>query len=384
LAQENRIVYLDGIRGIAALMVFFYHYLLAFYPALFVFKPEFVHSPSNFEISIGKTPINILYSGGFAVCIFFVLSGYVLSHKYFISRSYEYLASSAIKRYFRLGIPIFASVMISFSILSFNGYTNYQLGSQYTKSTFWFTEQWNIQPNFWEALKEGTYSALFEGKTMNYNSLLWTMNVEFVGSLLVFALLALAGNLRMRFIVYLILILLFQGGFLSAFILGVALCDYSTSKNRRILNTPVLIICSLVVLYFGSYQYLGGEGLWKPLDFLSNTGKAIPFIIGAGLLLFIVTHSPKMQHFLSHKWFGFLGKISFSLYLLHLIILGSLSCFLFRFFYDEFTLTYFSSFVLTLLIVLPVTLYLSYLMYKFVDSVAIKVSAAVYNKLFKP
>jgi peptidoglycan/LPS O-acetylase OafA/YrhL len=384
LTKNNRIDYLDGLRGIASLIVFINHYLLSFYPALFLQKPDYVHTTSNIEGVIAKTPISVFYSGGFAVCIFFVLSGYVLSYKYFINKSYEYLASSAVKRYIRLAIPILASVIFSFIILCFNGYSNFEIATTYTKNTFWFSSLWNIHPNIYEALREGCFSSLFEGSTLNYNSVLWTMNIEFMGSLFVFALLALAGNLKNHYFIYGLLILLFKGGFFTAFTIGLALCDYYTSEERKNIKTPILILLLLPVIYLGAYQGIEANSIWEPLKFLSSINKSIPYILAAGLLMLIIINSPKTQHVLSHKWFRFLGKVSFSLYLIHLSILGSFSCFLFKFFYEHFTLTYFASFIFTFIISLPTALFLSYLMYRFVDSNAVKLSANLYTRFFKP
>src|ERR1700744_5323977 len=104
-------------RGMAALMVVLYHYLLSFYPGLFLFKPEYYHTNSNIEHDIGISVFNIFYSAGFAVCLFFVLSGYALSYRYFETGSREYIRSSVIRRYFRLEIPILFSVLVSYLFL---------------------------------------------------------------------------------------------------------------------------------------------------------------------------------------------------------------------------------------------------------------------------
>jgi peptidoglycan/LPS O-acetylase OafA/YrhL len=365
-------------------VVFFYHYFLSFYPALFVLRPDFAHTSSNIEAFIGQSPLAILYSGGFAVCVFFVLSGYVLSYKFFLQHDYLYLASSAIKRYFRLAIPILASVLLSYIILLAGAYMNAEIANKYTRSTFWFSSLWNMSPDILEALKEGTYTALFKGGTLNYNSVLWTMNLEFIYSLLVFATLALFGTLRKRWIIYSILILCFWSGFMPAFVLGMALCDYYTSAARKPIKLPLLILFAVLFIYFGSYQKVDGNSIWSPINFLSKANNAFPFLVGAVSLLIIVINSGRLQKILSHKWIQFLGRISFSLYLLHLIILGSFSCFLFKVLFTNTQMDYNACFLITFIVSLWLALFLSQLMYRFVDSNATRFAGNFYKWLFKP
>ena len=82
----KKIRYLDGLRGLAAFEVVFHHFILAFYPALFAGPGVPTHLAPGQEVFVSGSVLNLLYDGNFAVCIFFVLSGYVLSHKFFWTR----------------------------------------------------------------------------------------------------------------------------------------------------------------------------------------------------------------------------------------------------------------------------------------------------------
>ncbi|ERI10197.1 hypothetical protein HMPREF0083_01712, partial [Aneurinibacillus aneurinilyticus ATCC 12856] len=64
--------------------------------------------------------------------------------------------------------------------------------------------------------------------------------------------------------------------------------------------------------------------------------------------------------------FKFLGQLSYSIYLLHLILLGSLSCYLFKLFY-EIGILYNISFLYSFILSFTTLILISYLMYKYVD-----------------
>jgi hypothetical protein len=97
LMQQNRLTHIDGLRGLAALVVMVSHFLCTFYPAFQTIDAVDVQTRSGIELFITATPFNFWYNGNFAVCIFFVISGYVLSYSYFQNRGHGI--------YLLLGIP---------------------------------------------------------------------------------------------------------------------------------------------------------------------------------------------------------------------------------------------------------------------------------------
>src|SRR5208282_6448472 len=76
----RKLHYLQGLRGIAALTVAVHHYFCAFYPAT-VFGTGPRHG--NWEELFWRSPLGIFSSGISPVCIFFILSGFVLSLPFF-------------------------------------------------------------------------------------------------------------------------------------------------------------------------------------------------------------------------------------------------------------------------------------------------------------
>ena len=102
----KKLDYLESLRGLAALVVVFAHYVLAFYPALYWAKPDQVHTEQALELLLSGTPVNLLYNGDFSVSIFFVLS-----YKFFQDRSAPLpLAPLVVKRYVRLLVPVLFSL----------------------------------------------------------------------------------------------------------------------------------------------------------------------------------------------------------------------------------------------------------------------------------
>ncbi len=76
---EKKLFYLDGARGVAALSVVISHYIQVFYPAALNGNSQQAHF--QWDTLYGYSPLNLFYNRQFAVCLFFVLSGYVLSVK---------------------------------------------------------------------------------------------------------------------------------------------------------------------------------------------------------------------------------------------------------------------------------------------------------------
>ena len=119
----TRLQSLDSVRGCAALSVVFLHYFM-----LVDGSTRFGTGPTEFFYFSSKTPLNIFWAGRQAVLLFFILSGYVLTHMINQSKGNSpilcprnYIAY-AMRRWIRLWPVYFISLMISFLML--NNYRN--------------------------------------------------------------------------------------------------------------------------------------------------------------------------------------------------------------------------------------------------------------------
>jgi peptidoglycan/LPS O-acetylase OafA/YrhL len=381
----KKIKYLDGLRGLAAFGVVFHHFILAFYPALYSGPGNVTHLKAGWETFASGSIINLFYNGNFFVCVFFVLSGFVLSYKFFLMKDREILTASAVKRYFRLAIPVAFSVFCIYLLMKFSLFYNQPAGD--ISGSVWLAGFWNFTPNFWGALNE-TFLGAFFSDTLAYNATLWTIAFEFFGSFLVLGFLALFGKMKNRHWAYLIAIIFFFQTYYLAFILGMLLSDLMAHENillqkfdrNKLLRTGLL----LAGLFLGSYP-AGREVSGTIYAFMFNTFFVNPPIVyhnlGAFLVILVMLYSLRLQKIFSLRPLVFLGEISYAIYLSHFFILGSLASFVFLILVSHvpYTAAVITAFLLSLVLILP----FSYWITMHVDKKSVQLSRLVYERLFK-
>ena len=387
--MTEKITYLDGLRGIAAVNVMIMHFFIVLAPAM-IYANQTPSHLGNFETIFSSTPLGLIGAGNFSVCIFFVLSGYVLTQKYFGTKDNNVIISGALRRYIRLLIPVLASVILSF-LLSSAGLFHYyaetvMITASNNPANYWIN-YWTFTPNIIDAIKQAMWESFFVGGDIYYDPVLWTMTIEFYGSMLIFAMALLFGSRRNRWTFYLAAAVAFFNSYYLAFIIGMALADMFSNKTPvfKTSNKIILPIILFVGLFLGSYpvSIVTNDSLY---GFLNNgffqTPKMIYHITGAGIIMYVLLNSQRLQKVFSSPVPVFLGKISYSLYLVHFLVISSFTCALFLALYPilpsgEAVLT---SCMLSLLVIAP----LSYLFYKYIDTAGVELSKNVYNRLFSP
>ena len=375
---QNKLKYLEGLRGIAAIIVVFHHYTLAFFPAFNYGLINQIHfGAGKFEVFVAQTPLNLFCNGGFAVCLFFILSGYVLSQSYYQNQNPNILSNYAIKRYVRLFIPVSLTILISYLFIKTGLMHNGGI-DDITKSGDWLSGSFNKDDGLYDLIKN-IFINVFINRDNKYNPVLWTMTYELLGSFLLFSFLLIIHPIKKNFILYVILIFVLfftQYYFYSAFILGAFLNKYKI--NYSFFNSKWFLISLLIVgLFFGSYP-LGNDidhTFYRYITFSFIGNYDFYHVIGAFFTLFVVLKSLRLQKILSTKFLNHIGKISFSFYLIHFIILCSLSCYLFKVFYPTFG--YNKSVGLAFISSLPVIIIISIYYYKYVDKFGIKFSEKI-------
>ncbi|KAL2258711.1 hypothetical protein VTK26DRAFT_7866 [Humicola hyalothermophila] len=193
----RRTSWLDGVRGVAALNVYMFHAM-----GLWTFLVPAWHADKD-QTSILQLPLlrTLFVAGGGAVSVFFVLSGYVLTHRCLrLIRSgaardvYPAVGSSMFRRGFRLYLP---PVLLTFAEMLAT-----RLGYP-PPLNFDFVPEPTFAGQLWDWVVETNklinpahnFSRAIRGFVTHpkYDAVIWTIPVEFYGSFVCyFLLLALA------------------------------------------------------------------------------------------------------------------------------------------------------------------------------------------------
>ena len=343
--------WLDGLRGVAALIVFFHHYSQIWLPGL---RPGWGSSSSANHI-LQLPVVRILFSGGAMVSIFFVVSGYVLStkplrliHEGKNEELLANLASSTFRRGPRLFVPCVASTFITALLAMMGAFVDEGVARHYPREgTLW------AQMASWAHETAWFVNPRAEGTGFEPN--LWTIPTEFSGSLLVF--LCVLGLSRVRDVVRLgclvglIMYWLWFGYWMTILFLGGVLLadiqhhrcespskDPSTglkSRRDKILQW-LLVFLALFLLSMPEYDEAVTESYGYATLSTSLTPPSWHNHWGPGrwwpclsslMLVAIIDHAGSesiIQRCFTWRFPQYLGRISFSLYLCHGMMLYSL------------------------------------------------------------
>ncbi|MFL5314949.1 MAG: acyltransferase family protein, partial [Microvirga sp.] len=333
---------LEALRGLAALNVVAGHFLLTFFPYLGNYlwnsrtiTQRVVSQRFEFESWLGAAPFTILFNGTFPVCIFFVLSGYVLSWKFIEQGDHAYLRASALKRFPRLVAPVFASVLFAWALLTLGVMRTTEAAAIGAAS--FLSEAYNQPVSLMSALWIGAIGAPLLGQT-TINVPLWTIKIELLGSFLLFAVYAMSGSKSplLALAAFLILLIGFIPGsaniiFFSGFIAGSLLHYIKPPIGGRIWISLALIIAGLIAGGFDySPLYYWLDDIKLPdiapvITDIHGSRMNLYYMAGAICLVAGFVSTPRLVRVLCHPFFAHLGRLSFSMYLVHWPIICSLS-----------------------------------------------------------
>jgi peptidoglycan/LPS O-acetylase OafA/YrhL len=389
MKTKGKILYLESIRGIAALCVVIGHLILFFFPAIVLARQVPKENLPWIQWLLSRPPFPLFFNGTFSVGLFFVLSGFVLSYPYFKSFNPDILCSATMRRYFRLAIPVVFSVLICLFAWRVGLVKTGPASIRMEQDQNWIRtpvddRHKDRQPNpaVSAALREGLFDAFFHfDEFHSLNPALWTIEIEFKGSLLIYAFLAIFARMRCRAVFYFLLAAGFYLGggrfrYYSNFLMGCALCDYMMLSQRS--HGKTVSECSwplpnaFLVLVAG---LLAGGIL------LSSTKFIIVHSLGSVMIIWAALKNPQIQGWLEWKPLIFLGDISFCLYLLHGVIIGTFgsSTYLIA---RKNGLSHFAGAGLASTVCLAVALPFSWLIASTVDRFAIAFPKKVYGKVF--
>lgn len=310
--------HLVGLRGIASFVVMMAHMQMLWSVAV-----------SRGGVFDEKNAIwevyNTVFNGNFSVCIFFILSGYVVLLGFYNKKDSKYLMSSAIKRYFRLTPIPLAAVVMAWIVYSTFGFHNKE-ASQLMGGIAWFSNPYSFHLELPSALYQGLVG-IYHGE-FNFDGALWTIQIELFGSIALFLITYFIWN--KGYFVFANLLLSFlaitllgnYGLYFCLFLAGGSFCRI-TSFN---LNPCWAFLGLALGLQNDGWTITSLMQQYLPSNI---TASVLCHVLGAIIIFYSINSSKKLMNFLSLKPFTFLGDISFSLYAIHLIVLFSAGSYVF-------------------------------------------------------
>jgi len=352
--------HLDGMRGLAAFCVFICHMSYAVFVVTYGFgQGEPGANPYLFQLPI----IRLFYSGPPMVAIFFIISGYALSYKplkQMRSRQFEgllhTLSSSVFRRGLRLYVPCFVSTFLVLIAVRIGLYEMTQ--SLYDDPNFirnareshrvrldTLTEQlWDWAYKMFDFVHPWDWNVY--GGSVDYDRHLWTIPTEFRASMVLFlthfAVARLRTPIRLVMLGGLIWwalhwdrweVILFWSGCILA---EIDLIKLSRRQSHLHAKAPSLspstqtpfwhyfwILNFFVGCYLASYPDDAGDStpgfrtltLYIPAYYTEQ--RRFWQSIGATHIVLSTNNSAWLQSWFTTPLAQYLGKISYSLYLMH-------------------------------------------------------------------
>ncbi|WP_427004444.1 acyltransferase family protein [Pseudarthrobacter sp. H2] len=311
---QTRVTQLDGLRGIAALVVVACHVLSTLPGIGSVVSGNRSVGFNTAEMWAVFSPLHVLWNGTPAVHVFFVLSGFVLVLPFTRPGAVRNWAQYYAKRFFRLYLPAWASLAVAVALITVIPRTASPLQSPWA-------DMYVIDPSVGQVFKDGLL--LLNASTIN--TPLWSLKWEVAFSLLLPAYVFLALRWRRFWHVKIGLALLLAAvgalqdlewlSYLPIFAIG-AILGAERERIRELTQSWPRFVWFFVAaggLFLANAEWISPE---QPIP-----GVEAVVTVGATLivLLFVSCRSAKrLGDTAAAQW---LGRVSFSLYLVHLPII---------------------------------------------------------------
>lgn len=310
--MEKKISSIEGLRTLGWFGVFLCHFRGAFLPDELWITDE--------------TPLKFIYSGNAFVRLLFVISGFVLSYKYFRKEKYDNIFGDIVKRYFRLMPSVLAAELLVYILMMFGCLRNAEVaeivGSQEFLGAFN-----QFQPDLFGCLKEALVTTYFNGAS-GYIGPLWTMKYEYLGAILILSALYILKKRPWRWLFYVTFLLVFNG-YYNYFVLGMLICDlYIDTDIIRLLSNKRIVKIILISVGYLMFSMVGVN---------NNNDKYTRIIFSIGIVLFLlgILCSKIMEKVLGNRVMLLGGKLAYSAYIIHWPIIESFSCGLMLLMYNQ-------------------------------------------------
>lgn len=330
-----RVNELDSVRGIAAFVVVLHHFWETVLPDQNTFP--FEGNPiagtgwlADVAYWISLSPLRLLFSGHAAVGVFFVLSGFALTKSLSYSRQNEFLRFM-VRRFFRI-YPPFALIILSTALLC------YWLQPQAIPGRDWINLSWNT-PVTTDLVLGHLGMIVTSGHYVSLNSPMWTLVHELRISLIfVFLAPLVIAYPRSAFVTSIVVFILLSIRHLTTLFTDVVPDGLTREIVLSVFQTARYVMFFVFgILVASKYTAFDAflsrrPGLTKVLWPMAFLLLAVPYTkgyvefsyaVGAFVLITLCMHSPTARGFLNRPPLLWLGRVSYSLYLSHqLVLLG--------------------------------------------------------------
>jgi peptidoglycan/LPS O-acetylase OafA/YrhL len=350
--QLRRTAYLDGLRGFAAFLVYWHHHQLWAHKTTLadnVLENAWGYQGKyHFATMHG---IRTFFTGGhYAVTVFFVISGYVLSTKPLsLVQAGEYaklgenLGSALFRRWLRLYIPVIVTTFLYMTSWHAFGIWTYADHQSNFRDELW---------NWYGEFKKFSFVFNTGGEPwFTYNFHVWSIPVEFKGSIVIYtSLLAFSRctrNARLLCEAGLIVYFLYiaDAWYCAMFMAGMLICDLDMLALKDDLPSIFWRMEPFKELIFYNFfvisVFLGGvpaqnselETLranpgWYFLSFLKPQAvfdyKWFYLFWASSFIVAAIPRIPWLKAFFETRFNQHMGRISYAFYLVHGPILWTL------------------------------------------------------------
>lgn len=320
--KTAKLVQLEGLRGIAAVIVMLGHMIRGLVPP----DDGKWHGLHQFH--------RWLLNGGAAVTIFFVLSGFILSLPFTKDRSPLRVLTALLKRWPRLAALTTLACLFSWGLIVLSQ-DYYQQAAAVTNNA-WMASHFNAplqgQDISWmAAIREGLYRVFLSGQS-NFDSPLWTMRIELFGSFAIFFIapvLFALKNWPLRLIV--IGALMVAGGatgpltYITDFLVGSILAMLFAEQRMPKFSNWAAVVMGAAGIYLFCFSAGENHLIHAPIRAMLPAGETAHFVwdVSAVLIILVLLGNPFLSRLFSKSWAIWLGLLSFPIYLLHVPIMLS-------------------------------------------------------------
>jgi len=324
--MSQRVKQLDSVRGLAALSVVIYHFLLVWPP---VEADTFGQSQFWLLNLLKYTPLHAICAGYQAVLLFFLLSGFVLSLPFYQGNEGNYL-SFIIKRICRIYLPYLGAVAAAVTldalcsrhgIVGLSGWLNRtwkdNLSPGLIAQHVLLIDSFNsneYDPVLWSLVQEMRLSLLFPFLMLVVNRYPWKF------TLCLAAIVGGVGGLFYDFNPSYTTDLLFTLECVGLFLVGALLAKHRAAliqAYHRLPRWSHYPLFAASVMCYTAVWWLYGMPFVRTSILLTDTLT----VLGAATLMMLALASPRLSALLLRQPLPFLGKVSYSLYLYHVIVL---------------------------------------------------------------